>query len=83
MSVLGRPPKGRPKTLWNYRHMKLLVDALANYGDDASYLEIALEFLATSWNVPVIKRGHDERIDHVELIQALAKHCLEHGRADE
>ena len=83
MSKRGRPANQEPATIYDYRRMKTLVDTLAVYGNDNNKLEQALVYLALAWEVEVVYWGHDRRIDLVSIINDLAKHVLEHGRAIE
>lgn len=80
MAKRGRKPNQEVATLWDYRHAKLLLDALATYDYEDKKLGSLLVTLCTSWGVELAPY---ETITHGHIyktIQNLARHCLEHGR---
>lgn len=79
MAKRGRKPNQEVATLWDYRRGKLLLDVLAM---DSNVIERwnAIKQLCENWGVPIVMHELGHAPTEMGTIQALAKHCLEHGR---
>ena len=86
----NRTKNSHPSDLWDYRHAKTLLDVLATYDNEGETfdLDIALLQLCENWKVTPryyledVLEKHETFLEVELTIQALAQHCLQHGREE-